>query len=537
MLKNKIKVFFIVLFCFVFVGVTYCKSDSAYDELRKMVDILEIIDSKYVEEINNKDLVISAIKGMFKSLDVYSVYMTEKEYNSIKNGLKGSFGGVGLRLNTKNKELIVIAPMIDTPAYKAGILPGDKIIKIDGKETKELSSDKSIELMRGNPGTKVVLTIYRPSTKKELEFVLKRKKIKIEIISTKILENNIGYIRLTEFNSQCSTDIANILKKDFKNKIKALIFDLRNNPGGLVDSAVNTCSLFIKEGSLVVSTKCKDKTLEQQFCTEDKPICTDLPMIILINGYSASASEIVTGTLQDYKRALVIGSNSFGKGLVQKIMALSDGSAVKLTFAKYCLPSGRMITHSNDKKLKDKNGLTPDIYIKVPLEIEGKLYMQAEMDKLPKEKQPKKLIADKVLETAIKIIKENKVQTYIDNHTQYLKDYPSENKDDKNDDKENKQENDVDSENEEQEKQDDKKPDSKNKIKENKQENDVDSENEKQEKQNDKESDSKSEIKENKQEKNIDYNVKKQKQKKNKKKSKSKIKSKAKENNLEKNKE
>lgn len=434
MLKNKIKFLFVIVFCFVFINRVYCKSDSAYDEIRKIVDVLEIIDTKYVEEVDNKDLIINAIKGMVKSLDIYSRYMTEKEYKSVKSGLKGSFGGVGLRLNMQNNELTVIAPMIGTPAYKAGILPGDKIIRIDEKDTKEMSSEKAIELMRGNPGTNVLLTIYRPSTKKELEFNLKRKKIKIEIISKKILEKNIGYIRLTEFNAQCHIDITNILKNDFKNKIKALIFDLRNNPGGLVDSAVNTCSLFIEEGSLVVSTKCRNKMIEQQFYTQHKPICTDLPIIVLINGNSASASEIVTGTLQDYKRALIVGSNSYGKGLVQKIIALSDRSAIKLTFAKYCLPSGRMINHVGEKQ-KDKNGLTPDIYIEVLPEIEGKLYMQAEMEKIHQEKQTEEFVVDEVLETAIKIIKENKVQTYIDNPSQYLKDYPSQKKDYKNYDK------------------------------------------------------------------------------------------------------
>lgn len=442
MLQNKIKILFIALFCFAFVENAYCKSDSAYNELRKMIDVLEIIDTKYVEEREHKDLIIEAIKGMVKSLDARSMYMTEKEYKDSKSDLKGYFGGVGLRLNMQNNELTIIAPMIDTPAYKAGILPGDKIIKIDGKDTKGMSSDKAVELMRGNPGTKVCLTIYRPATKKELEFNLKRKKIKVEVVSKKILENDIGYIRFTEFNDQCPVDIANILKKDFKNKIKALILDLRNNPGGLVDSAINICSLFIKEGSLVVSTKCKDKTMEQQFCTQDKPICMDLPIIVLINGNSASASEIVTGTLQDYKRALVIGENSYGKGTVQRIIALSDGSAVKLTFAKYCLPSGRMINHIGDKQ-KNKNGLTPDIFIEVSQEIEGKLYMQSEMEKLPKEKQTKELVADEVLETAIKIIKADKVQTYIDKPSQYIKDYPSEKKEHKKNDKENKQEKEV----------------------------------------------------------------------------------------------
>ena len=318
--------------------------------------------------------------------------------------------------------------MPDTPAYYAGILPDDKIIKIDDKSTQDITSDEAVKLMRGNPGTKVVLTIYRPSTKEELTFTIIRKKIKIETVKKKMLDGNIGYVRLSEFNAQSTKDIADALKDLSKEGMKYFIFDLRNNPGGLLDSAINICGLFVKEDSLVVSTKCKDKTLEQYYYTSKKPDFPDIPIIVLINKGSASASEIVTGTLQDYKRALVVGSNSFGKGTVQTIIPLSDGSALRLTIAKYCLPSGKMISHT-DKKDK-KNGVIPDIYIEVSPEIEGKLYMQAESEKSLKNKDKKEEVKDDVLETAIKIIKADKINEYIEKPSKYEQDFPKEEKKD-----------------------------------------------------------------------------------------------------------
>ena len=376
------------------------------------------------------DLIIGAIRGLVRTLDPYSQYMTEKDYKEMKTETQGSFGGVGIRITIQNNELTVVTPMPDTPAYYAGILPEDKIIKIDDKSTQDITSDEAVKLMRGNPGTKVVLTIYRPSTKEELTFTIIRKKIKIETVKKKMLEDNIGYIRLSEFNAQSYNDVSSMLKELSKENMKAFILDLRNNPGGLLDSAINICSLFIKEDSLVVSTKCKDKTMEQYYYTQKKPDYSDIPVVVLINRGSASASEIVTGTLQDYKRALVIGSNSFGKGTVQTILPLSDGSALRLTIAKYCLPSGKMISHSDNKKDK-KNGVAPDVYVEVSPETEGKLYMQAESEGTPKNKDKKEeIVRDEVLDTAIKIIKANKVSEYIEKPSKYEQDFPKEEKKD-----------------------------------------------------------------------------------------------------------
>ena len=424
MIKFKFFILILISSLIALPSVSFAKSDETYSTLRMMVDIMEIINEKYVDEKTSNELAIGAVKGVVKALDPYSQFMDEKDYKEMKTETQGSYGGIGLRITMQNDELTVLTPIPDTPAYFAGILPEDIITKIDDKSTQNISTDEAVKLMRGNPGTKVVLTIYRPSTKEELEFTIKRKKIKIETVKKKMLEDNIGYIRLSEFNAQSASDISKMLKELASEGMTSFIFDLRNNPGGLLDSAVDICSLFIKQNSIVVSTKGRDKMIEQNYYTQKKPDYPDLPMVILINRGSASASEIVTGTMQDYKRATVVGTNSFGKGSVQTIIPLSGGNALRLTIAKYYLPSGRTITHSDNKKDKT-NGITPDVYIEVSPETEVKLYMQAESEKLPKKDTKKdtniednadekveadEKVKDEVLETAINLIKEGKVK-------------------------------------------------------------------------------------------------------------------------------
>ena len=424
MIKFKFFILILISSLIALPSVSFAKSDETYSTLRMMVDIMEIINEKYVDEKTSNELAIGAVKGVVKALDPYSQFMDEKDYKEMKTETQGSYGGIGLRITMQNDELTVLTPIPDTPAYFAGILPEDIITKIDDKSTQNISTDEAVKLMRGNPGTKVVLTIYRPSTKEELEFTIKRKKIKIETVKKKMLEDNIGYIRLSEFNAQSASDTSKMLKELASEGMTSFIFDLRNNPGGLLDSAVDICSLFIKQNSIVVSTKGRDKMIEQNYYTQKKPDYPDLPMVILINRGSASASEIVTGTMQDYKRATVVGTNSFGKGSVQTIIPLSGGNALRLTIAKYYLPSGRTITHSDNKKDKT-NGITPDVYIEVSPETEVKLYMQAESEKLPKKDTKKdtniednadekvetdEKVKDEVLETAINLIKEGKVK-------------------------------------------------------------------------------------------------------------------------------
>lgn len=404
-------------------GNIYSKSDETYDTLRMMIDVMEIIDINYVDETKPKELVMGAISGIVKTLDPYSQFMDEKGYKEMKTETQGSYGGIGLRITMQDNILTVLTPIPDTPAYFAGILPDDKITKIDTVSTEAMSSDEAVKLMRGNPGTKVVLTIFRPSTKQEQVFELKRKDIKIETVKKQMLEENIGYIRLSEFNAQSSDDIAKMLKELSKEGMTSLILDLRNNPGGLLDSAVDICSLFIAENSLVVSTKGRDKALEQHYNTKKKPLYPDLPVVVLINRGSASASEIVSGTLQDYKRALIVGGNSFGKGSVQTIIPLSDGNALRLTIAKYYLPSGRTIAQRTEKK-DIKRGLDPDIKIEVSPETEGKLYVQSEKIKVKDSDKKEPQIKDEVLETAISVIKAKKVEEYIKHPEKYLQDNP-----------------------------------------------------------------------------------------------------------------
>lgn len=403
----------------------YSKSDETYDSLRMMIDIMEIIDVNYVDETKPKDLVVGAINGVVRTLDPYSQFMDEKSYKEMKTETQGSYGGIGLRITMQDNVLTVLTPMADTPAYFAGILPDDKIVKIDSTATEGMSSDEAVKLMRGNPGTKVVLTIFRPATKQELVFELKRKDIKIETVKKQMIENNIGYIRLSEFNAQSAGDITKMLKDLSKDGMTSLILDLRNNPGGLLDSAIEICSLFIPEESLVVSTKGRDKIQEQHYITKKKPLYPNMPVIILINRGSASASEIVAGTLQDYKRALVIGGNSFGKGSVQTIIPLSDGNALRLTIAKYYLPSGRTIAQRTEKK-DIKRGLDPDIKIEVSPETEGKLYIQSEKIKLKDsdKKEEETKITDEALETAVLVIKSQKTEEYIKHPDKYLQDNP-----------------------------------------------------------------------------------------------------------------
>lgn len=413
-----------VLFIIIVASVNlYSKSDETYDTLRMMIDIMEIVDVNYVDETKPKDLVIGAINGVVRTLDPYSQFMDEKSYKEMKTETQGSYGGIGLRITMQDNILTVLTPMADTPAYFAGILPDDKIIKIDSTSTDGMSSDEAVKLMRGNPGTKVVLTIFRPSTKQELVFELKRKDIKIETVKKQMLEENIGYIRLSEFNAQSAGDITKMLKELSKDGMTALILDLRNNPGGLLDSAIEICGLFIKEESLVVSTKGRDKLQEQHYVTKKKPLYPDLPIIILINRGSASASEIVAGTLQDYKRVLVIGGNSFGKGSVQTIIPLSDGNALRLTIAKYYLPSGRTIAQRTEKK-DIKRGLDPDIKIDVSSETEGKLYIQSEKIKVKDSDKQDIKIKDEALDTAISVIKSKKIEEYIKHPDKYLQDNP-----------------------------------------------------------------------------------------------------------------
>ena len=355
------------------------EKDETYDKLKMMIDIMEIIDSNYVSETKSKDLAVGAIKGVVSSLDPFSQYMEEKAYQEMKNETEGSFSGIGIRIMSKNDYITVVTPIVGTPAFRAGILPEDRIAKINNKDAKGISTDEAMNLMRGKAGTKVQITVSRNGIPEELVFNLIREKIKIETVQSVLLDNGIAYVRLSDFNAQSAADIRKALKDFSKQGMSSIILDLRNNPGGLLDTAIDIISMFIKGETLALTTKGRVEGTKKEYFTKNNGDFADLPFVILVNRGSASASEIVAGAMQDFKRALIIGGNTFGKGSVQTIYPLPDGTALRLTIAKYYLPSGRPINRADHPTPDTKNGITPDVEIKLSIEDEVKLYTQSEM--------------------------------------------------------------------------------------------------------------------------------------------------------------
>ncbi len=326
---------------------------ESYEELRTFSEVLTQVQKNYVDETKVKDLVQGAIRGMLSTLDPHSAYMTPEMYKEMQVETKGEFGGVGIQIGVKDNRLAVIAPIEGTPAYRAGIKAGDFITKVNDESTKDLTLMDAVQKMRGPKGTKVNLTIQRDGTADPLQFSLVRDTIKIESVKSKVLDN-IGYVRLTQFQEATGRDLSKALKQFKEQKIHSTILDLRNNPGGLLTAAVEVSEQFLPNGKLVVYTKGRESKKDEWFA-KGKDQMEDAPMIILVNEGSASASEIVAGALQDYGRAVIVGTTSFGKGSVQTILPLGDGSGLRLTTAKYYTPKGRSI---------QSTGITPDIVVK-----------------------------------------------------------------------------------------------------------------------------------------------------------------------------
>ncbi len=326
---------------------------ETYEELRTFSEVLTQVQKNYVDETKVKDLVQGAIRGMLSTLDPHSAYMTPEMYKEMQVETKGEFGGVGIQIGVKENRLAVIAPIDGTPAHRAGIKAGDYITKVNEDSTKDLSLMDAVQKMRGPKGTKVNLTIQRDGTPDPLQFTLVRDTIKIESVKSKVLDN-IGYVKLTQFQEATGRDLAKALKQFKEQKVQSTILDLRNNPGGLLTAAVEVSEQFLSTGKLVVYTKGRESKKDEWFA-KGKDQMDDSPMIILVNEGSASASEIVAGALQDYGRAVIVGTTSFGKGSVQTILPLGDGSGLRLTTAKYYTPKGRSI---------QSTGITPDIVVK-----------------------------------------------------------------------------------------------------------------------------------------------------------------------------
>jgi len=327
---------------------------NGYDELRVFSEALSIVRKNYVEETKPKDLVYGAIKGMLGSLDPHSAFMSPEQFKEMQVDTKGEFGGLGIQIGVKDGMLTVIAPIEDTPAYKAGIKAGDKIIKINNEFTKDMSLHDAVSKMRGTPSSSVKITIIREGWKETKDFTMVREIIKIKSVKSKLIEDSIGYVKINQFQEQTSSDLSSAIDKLTQQNITALILDLRNNPGGLLNSAVDVSSQFLQSGKLVVFIKDR-KGEKSEYRSSTNKLNPNIPMVVLVNQGSASASEIVAGALKDWNRAVIIGTQTFGKGSVQSVVPLGDGSALRLTTARYYTPKGVSI---------QTTGITPDIMVK-----------------------------------------------------------------------------------------------------------------------------------------------------------------------------
>ncbi|HEX9478988.1 MAG TPA: S41 family peptidase [Methylomirabilota bacterium] len=341
-------------------GVASKGNDTAatYENLRLFTEVLSIVQSQYVDEVPPKDLIYNAIKGTLRGLDPHSSFLDPDMYREMQVETSGSFGGLGIEITLRDDVLTVVAPIEGTPAYRAGIQPGDRILKIEGLSTKDMQLADAVKRMRGKPGSKITVTVVREGWTEPKDFLITREQIRVQSVKNNQLEPGIEYVRLRQFQEQTSNDLETALEKYAKEgKIQGLVLDLRNNPGGLLTSAVEVTEKFLEPGKLVVYTEGRVRNQNMRFSSNAKRSFTDFPVVVLVNQGSASASEIVAGALQDYGRAVVLGTQSFGKGSVQTIIPLSDGSGLRLTTAKYFTPKGRSI-HGK--------GITPDILVEGP---------------------------------------------------------------------------------------------------------------------------------------------------------------------------
>lgn len=328
--------------------------DETYDELQTFTNILSIVQKNYVEPVGTKELLEGAVNGMLASLDPHSAYLTAELYKELQVDTKGSFGGLGIEITNRGGVLTVVSPIEDTPAFRAGIQPGDQIIKIEDEFTKDMSLMDAVKKMRGPRGTKVTISIKREGVPELIDFTITRENIRIQSVKPKDLGDGYGYVRITQFQERTGADLHEALdglEEASGGTLRGLVLDLRNDPGGLLSQAVKVADTFL-DGGLIVYTDGRLESQKQKYFAHKPGSYTDFPMIVLVNGGTASAAEIVAGALQDHKRALVLGTQTFGKGSVQTILPLDDQSALRLTTARYYTPSGRSI---------QAKGVVPDI--------------------------------------------------------------------------------------------------------------------------------------------------------------------------------
>jgi len=350
-MKNIIFILIITIFLF---QKSFSENDNIYDKIDVFSEVLEKINQEYVDEVDQSKSMDAAINGLLQSLDPYSAYMTPESFESMQTETSGEFGGLGIEVGMEAGVVKVISPIDNTPASKAGLKAGDYIVKIGGTQVQGKTLTEAVDLMRGPVGSSLEITVRRIGKKKALVFNITREIIKVQSVKSKIIDNNVGYIRLTSFNENSSQQIKNAISKFNKNKnLNSFILDLRNNPGGLLSQAIKISDFFLENGE-IVSTKSKRSSENRKWFAKKGDLIDGKSIIVLINYGSASASEIVAGALKDHKRAIIIGENSYGKGSVQSIIPLKNKGAIRLTVSKYYLPSGKSISEI---------GITPDIEV------------------------------------------------------------------------------------------------------------------------------------------------------------------------------
>ncbi|MCG4452403.1 MULTISPECIES: S41 family peptidase [unclassified Pseudomonas] len=331
------------------------KAPLPLDDLRTFAEVMDRIKSAYVEPVSDKTLLENAIKGMLSNLDPHSAYLDPESFRELQESTSGEFGGLGIEVGLEDGFVKVVSPIDDTPASKAGIQPGDLIVKIDGQPTKGLSMLEAVDKMRGEAGSKILLTLVREGGK-PFDVELTRAVIKVRSVKSQLLDDSYGYLRITQFQVNTGEEVGkalNKLRKDNGKKLRGLVLDLRNNPGGVLQAAVEVTDHFLKKG-LIVYTEGRIANSELRFSADPADASEGVPLVVLINGGSASASEIVAGALQDHKRGVLMGTDSFGKGSVQTVLPLNNNSALKLTTALYYTPNGRSI---------QAQGIVPDIEV------------------------------------------------------------------------------------------------------------------------------------------------------------------------------
>jgi carboxyl-terminal processing protease len=389
------------------------QKDDPYENYRLLADVLEKVRQEYVDgdKLTYQDLIHGALKGMLGNLDPHSEFMDAEKFDELKKDTEGEFGGLGIVVEVgKDRTLTVISPMEDSPSYRAGIMPHDQIIKIGGRPTGKIDLEDAVKRLRGAPGTSITITIRRPSSGQIKDYTLVRANIRVDSVKDindkrefSIGEDGIGYVRILQFGEKTSDDLGTALKKLTSQNMKALVLDLRDNPGGLLEQAGHVCEKFLPRGKLIVSTEGRGPNPRSEIDAEGHGKRIDLPMVVLVNGYSASASEIVAGCLQDYQpitHAIIVGEQTFGKGSVQSILPLGDGSALRLTTAKYYTPSHKVI---------HEHGVTPDIYVPMSEQDESDLqykHMPGALESLdaPDRERIEK-VHDKQMERAVDLLK------------------------------------------------------------------------------------------------------------------------------------